>query len=101
MEELARANLPAGYDFAWSGQSLEERLAGGQSGFIFGLSLLLVYLVLSAQYESFVLPLIILLGVPLAVFGAFRRSSFAGSATTCSARSGWCCSSASRRRTRS
>ncbi len=70
MEELARANLPAGYDFAWSGQSLEERLAGGQSGLIFGLSLLLVYLVLSAQYESFVLPLIILLGVPLAVFGA-------------------------------
>jgi HAE1 family hydrophobic/amphiphilic exporter-1 len=36
MEQLARANLPAGYDFAWSGQSLEERLAGGQSGLIFG-----------------------------------------------------------------
>ena len=78
MEELARANLPAGYDFAWSGQSLEERLAGGQSGLIFGLSLLLVYLVLSAQYESFILPLIILLGVPLAVFGALSAQLFRG-----------------------
>ena len=78
MERLARANLPAGYDFAWSGQSLEERLAGGQSGLIFGLSLLLVYLVLSAQYESFVLPLIILLGVPLAVFGALSAQLFRG-----------------------
>jgi HAE1 family hydrophobic/amphiphilic exporter-1 len=78
MEQLARANLPAGYDFAWSGQSLEERLAGGQSGVIFGLSLLLVYLVLSAQYESFILPLIILLGVPLAVFGALSAQLFRG-----------------------
>jgi hydrophobic/amphiphilic exporter-1 (mainly G- bacteria), HAE1 family len=78
MEQLARANLPAGYDFAWSGQSLEERLAGGQSGLIFGLSLLLVYLVLSAQYESFILPLIILLGVPLAVFGALSAQLLRG-----------------------
>jgi outer membrane protein TolC len=78
MEALARQNLPAGYDFAWSGQSLEERIAGGQSGLIFGLSLLLVYLVLSAQYESFVLPLIILLGVPLAVFGALSAQLLRG-----------------------
>jgi HAE1 family hydrophobic/amphiphilic exporter-1 len=78
MEQLSRANLPAGYDFAWSGQSREERLAGGQSALIFGLSLLLVYLVLSAQYESFILPLIILLGVPLAVFGALSAQLLRG-----------------------
>jgi len=78
MEQMARANLPAGYDFAWSGQSREERLAGGQSALIFGLSLLLVYLVLSAQYESFILPLIILLGVPLAVFGALSAQLLRG-----------------------
>jgi HAE1 family hydrophobic/amphiphilic exporter-1 len=78
MEQLARANLPAGYDFAWSGQSREERLAGGQSALIFGLSLLLVYLVLSAQYESFILPMIILLGVPLAVFGALTAQLLRG-----------------------
>ncbi|HJU43031.1 MAG TPA: multidrug efflux RND transporter permease subunit [Vicinamibacterales bacterium] len=78
MEELARQNLPPGFDFAWAGQSLEEKKAGGQSGLIFGLSLLLVYLVLSAQYESFVLPFIILLGVPLAVFGALSAQLLRG-----------------------
>jgi HAE1 family hydrophobic/amphiphilic exporter-1 len=78
MEELARANLPQGYDFAWAGQSLEEQKAGGQAGLIFGLSLLLVYLVLAAQYESFILPFIILLGVPLAVFGALSAQLIRG-----------------------
>ena len=78
MEQLARQNLPPGFDFAWAGQSLEERKAGSQAGLIFGLSLLLVYLVLSAQYESFVLPLIILLGVPLAVFGALSAQLLRG-----------------------
>ena len=78
MEELARANLPPGFDFAWAGQSLEEQRAGGQAGLIFGLSLLLVYLVLAAQYESFILPFIILLGVPLAVFGALSAQMLRG-----------------------
>ncbi|MBY0496595.1 MAG: multidrug efflux RND transporter permease subunit [Cyanobacteria bacterium] len=78
MEQLAQQNLPPGFSYAWAGQSLEERLAGGQSGLIFGLSLLLVYLVLSAQYESFILPLIILLGVPLAVFGALSAQLLRG-----------------------
>jgi len=78
MEQMARQTLPAGFDFAWAGQSLEERRAGTQTALIFGLSLLLVYLVLSAQYESFVLPLIILLGVPLAVFGALSAQLLRG-----------------------
>ena len=56
--------------FAWSGISLEETKAGNQSLLIFGLALLLVYLTLAAQYESLVLPFIVLLGVPLAVLGA-------------------------------
>ncbi len=64
--------------FAWAGQSLEEQRAGGQAGVIFGLSLLLVYLVLAAQYESFILPFIILLGVPLAVFGALSAQLLRG-----------------------
>ena len=78
MEDLARQNLPPGFDFAWAGQSLEERRSGQQAGLIFGLSLLLVYLVLAAQYESFILPFIILLGVPLAVFGALSAQLLRG-----------------------
>jgi HAE1 family hydrophobic/amphiphilic exporter-1 len=70
MERLADQALPQGYGIAWSGISLEEIKAGGQSAAIFGLAILLVYLVLAAQYESLVLPFIVLLGVPLAVLGA-------------------------------
>ena len=70
MERIAEATLPDGMGYAWSGISLEETKAGRQSFFIFGLALLLVYLVLAAQYESLVLPFIVLLGVPLAVLGA-------------------------------
>ncbi|MFL6278806.1 MAG: efflux RND transporter permease subunit, partial [Vicinamibacterales bacterium] len=70
MERLADANLPEGMGHSWSGISLEETKAGRQAVFIFGLALLLVYLTLAAQYESLVLPFIVLLGVPLAVLGA-------------------------------
>lgn len=78
MEQISRETLPAGYDFAWAGQSLEEIKAGSQAVYIFGLSLLLVYLVLAAQYESWVLPIIILLAVPLAVFGALSAQMLRG-----------------------
>jgi HAE1 family hydrophobic/amphiphilic exporter-1 len=70
MERIAARALPPGFGFAWSGLSLEEIRAGGQSVAIFGIALLLVYLTLAAQYESLVLPFIVLLGVPLAVLGA-------------------------------
>ncbi len=78
MESLARANLPPGFDFAWAGQSLEEIKAGSQALYIFALSVLLVYLVLAAQYESWVLPIIILLGVPLAVLGGLGAQLMRG-----------------------
>jgi HAE1 family hydrophobic/amphiphilic exporter-1 len=70
MERIAQQNLPPGMGYAWSGISLEETKAGQQSLYIFGLALILVYLTLAAQYESLVLPFIVLLGVPLAVLGA-------------------------------
>ncbi|HEY7790507.1 MAG TPA: multidrug efflux RND transporter permease subunit [Vicinamibacterales bacterium] len=69
MQQLAK-NLPPGMTYEWTGLSLEEIKAGGQAIFIFALGLLLVYLVLAAQYESVVLPFIILLSVPLAILGA-------------------------------
>ena len=52
MQELAAQNLPPGFTFAWAGQSLEEIKAGSQTGLIFGLSVILVYLVLAAQYRE-------------------------------------------------
>jgi HAE1 family hydrophobic/amphiphilic exporter-1 len=78
MEQIARDTLPTGYDFAWAGLSLEEIKAGSQAFYLFALSIVLVYLVLAAQYESWVLPFIILLGVPLAVFGALSAQLVRG-----------------------
>ena len=70
--------LPPGFDFAWAGQSLEEINAGSQTLYIFALAVLLVYLVLAAQYESWILPFIILLGVPLAVLGGLGAQFWRG-----------------------
>jgi HAE1 family hydrophobic/amphiphilic exporter-1 len=70
MEQLATQNLPLGFGYEWSGASLEEIASGNASLAIFGLGLLFVFLVLAAQYESFALPLIIMMAVPLAVLGA-------------------------------
>ena len=70
MEDLAKQNMLQGMSFSWSGLALEEVEAGGKAIIIFGLGLLVVYLTLSAQYESFALPFIILLAVPMAVLGA-------------------------------
>ena len=70
MEQLASEQLPPGMSTEWTGISLEQKESGGQTGIIFGLGILFVFLVLSAQYESFTLPLVIILSVPLAVLGA-------------------------------
>jgi HAE1 family hydrophobic/amphiphilic exporter-1 len=78
MEQISRSTMPTGFDFAWAGQSLEEIKAGSQAIYIFALSLLIVYLVLAALYESWVLPFVILLGVPLAVFGALSAQFLRG-----------------------
>src|SRR5215212_7617051 len=78
MEALAARTLPQGFGFSWSGLSLEEIKAGRQSVYIFAIGLLLVYLTLAAQYESFVLPFIVMLGVPLAVLGALTAQGLRG-----------------------
>ena len=70
MEEVAAEILPASLGYEWTGTALEEKSAGGQSAIIFGLGLLMAFLVLAAQYESYVDPIIIMLTVPLAVLGA-------------------------------
>jgi HAE1 family hydrophobic/amphiphilic exporter-1 len=78
MEEISKEALPRGYSFEWTGISLEEIQSGAQTIMLFGLGLLVVYLTLSAQYESFVLPFIILLSVPMAVLGALLLQSWRG-----------------------
>jgi multidrug efflux pump subunit AcrB len=70
--------LPAGFTYQWAGQALEEIRAGSTAIYIFALAIVLVYLVLAAQYESWVLPFIILLGVPLAVLGALSAQFLRG-----------------------
>ena len=78
MEELAKQNMLQGMSFSWTGLAQEEVEAGGKAVIIFGLGLLVVYLTLSAQYESFALPFIILLAVPMAVLGALTFVSMRG-----------------------
>jgi hydrophobic/amphiphilic exporter-1 (mainly G- bacteria), HAE1 family len=69
MEDLAK-KMPQGFSYSWTGLSLEELAAGGTSLILFGLGTLVVYLTLAAQYESYVLPFIVLLAVPMALLGA-------------------------------
>ena len=80
MQNLAKKYMLQGMDFSWTGLSLEEIEAGGKVILIFGLGILVVYLTLSAQYESFALPFIILLAVPMAVLGALGAVSLRGMA---------------------
>ncbi len=80
MEASAKETLPKGFGYEWSGLSLEEIESGGQALFIFGLGVVFVFLILSAQYESFVDPFIILLTVPLAILGALIALIIKGSA---------------------
>jgi HAE1 family hydrophobic/amphiphilic exporter-1 len=78
MEELSKQNMLQGMTFSWTGLALEEVEAAGKAIVIFGLGILVVYLTLSAQYESFALPFIILLAVPMAVLGALLLISARG-----------------------
>jgi len=78
MEDLSKQNMLQGMTFSWTGLALEEVEASGKAILIFGLGILVVYLTLSAQYESFALPFIILLAVPMAVLGALLLISARG-----------------------
>src|SRR3546814_18281321 len=69
MERLANA-LPEGFAYEWTGMSYEEQQAGGQVGMLLGLSILVVFLLLAALYESWSIPVSVLLVVPLGVLGS-------------------------------
>ena len=78
MQRVAQKVLTPGLGYEWSGTSAEELEAGGQAPLIFGLGLVFVFLVLAAQYENFIDPLIIMLTVPLAIFGALLAQQMRG-----------------------
>jgi multidrug efflux pump subunit AcrB len=69
--EEAAADLPRGFSYEWSGMTREQILSGNQAVYIFLICLVFVYLLLAAQYESFLLPLPVLLSLPAGIFGAF------------------------------
>lgn len=69
--ERISAELPQGYAIEWSGMTREQKISGNQAAYIFLLCLVFVYLLLAAQYESFLLPLPVLLCLPAGLFGAF------------------------------
>ncbi len=71
IQEVAEQTLPRGYDVEWEGLSYDEARRGNEAIYIFAVVLIFVYLVLAAQYESFVLPLVVILSLPVGVFGSF------------------------------
>lgn len=71
VERVAEESLPRGFEIEWSGMTREEILSGNQTMVIFAVCLLFVYLLLAAQYESFLLPLPVLLSLPVGVFGSY------------------------------
>ena len=71
VKEVARDTLPRGYDIAWEGLSYDEAARGNEAVVIFAIVLIFVYLVLAAQYESFLLPLAVVLSLPSGIFGSF------------------------------
>jgi multidrug efflux pump len=77
MERLA-SELPQGIGYEWTGVSFEEKQAGGQIGLLLGLSVVVVFLVLAALYESWTIPLAVLLIVPMGVLGAVLFSMLRG-----------------------
>jgi hydrophobic/amphiphilic exporter-1 (mainly G- bacteria), HAE1 family len=78
MEQLAAQELPASMGYDWTGESYQQKRVGGQAVWVFAFAVLMVYLVLAAQYESWLLPFGVILVVPLGLLGAIAAVSFRG-----------------------
>lgn len=78
VEEVAREQLPTGYTYEFSGMTKEELISGGQSTIIFILCLVFVYFLLAAQYESYIIPLAVILSIPTGIFGVFAAIGLTG-----------------------
>ena len=71
IQDVAAKTLPRGYDIDWAGLSKDETMRGNEAIYIFLIVLIFVYFVLAAQYESFLIPLSVILSLPAGIFGAF------------------------------
>jgi len=71
IQDVAKEQLPSGFAYEFTGQTREEISSGGQSAVVFMLCLIFVYFLLSAQYESYILPLAVILSIPTGIFGVF------------------------------
>jgi multidrug efflux pump len=78
MAELSKATLPAGYSYEWTGTAYQEQAAAGQTGIILALAVLFAYLFLVALYESWTIPIPVLLSVTVGVFGSYLAIKVAG-----------------------
>jgi multidrug efflux pump subunit AcrB len=78
MEELSKSTLPAGYSFEWTGTAFQEQQAAGQTGIILALAILFAYLFLVALYESWTIPIPVLLSVAVGVLGSYLGMKIAG-----------------------
>ncbi|MDT0687903.1 efflux RND transporter permease subunit [Autumnicola psychrophila] len=78
VQEVGTGSLPAGFDIGFSGLTREEISAGDQTTFIFFLSILFVFFILAAQYESYLLPLAVLFSLPVGVMGAYVTTALSG-----------------------
>jgi len=78
MQDLARRHLPPGMSYEWTGLAFQEIEAGSYAPFVFALSALFVFLVLAAQYESWLVPIAVILAVPLGVLGALTALRIGG-----------------------
>jgi HAE1 family hydrophobic/amphiphilic exporter-1 len=80
MDQVGAEGLPTGAGYQWTAMSYQEQAVGSQIYFVFGLAMLLVYFVLAGQYESWILPLAVILGVPLALLGTVGALTALGAA---------------------
>jgi HAE1 family hydrophobic/amphiphilic exporter-1 len=81
MDQIGEQGLPTGTGYEWTAMSYQEKAVGSQIYFVFGLALLLVYFVLAGQYESWILPFSVILGVPLALLGTVSALTALGAAS--------------------
>ena len=88
MDQIGKQALPSGTGYQWTAMSFQEKEVGNQIYYVFGLALLLVYFVLAGQYESWILPLAVILGVPLALLGTVGMLAYLGATNVAASQAG-------------